>query len=140
VFRLGTLSRPVAFALMGLAVAWVMQIHMSWPLLLPFAGFAWLSGRTMGVPVFSVIHARVCLGRTTTHAAPSMWTPLPRVFCEGPASAQGTSSERARSIGRGPHEALRTRTHVVVDRPHERCADLALPVRPTPAGLTGDAP
>lgn len=48
VFRLGTISRPVAFALMGLAVAWVMQIHMSWPLLLPFAAFAWISGRARG--------------------------------------------------------------------------------------------
>lgn len=49
VFRLGKLSRPVAFALMGLAVAFVMQIHMSWPLLLPFVGLAWISGRTLGV-------------------------------------------------------------------------------------------
>ena len=37
--------RPLAFAAMGMAIVWLAQIHMSWPLLLPFAGGAWLSGR-----------------------------------------------------------------------------------------------
>ncbi|MGE4056827.1 MAG: hypothetical protein AB7F99_18710 [Vicinamibacterales bacterium] len=48
VFRLGTLPRPVAFACMGAALAWTIQIHMSWPLLLPYAGLAWLSGWRSG--------------------------------------------------------------------------------------------
>ncbi len=43
VFRLGKLPTPVAFALMGLGLVAVLQIHMSWPLLLPYAGVAWLS-------------------------------------------------------------------------------------------------
>ena len=37
VFRLGKMPEPLAFALMGAAVSWVLQIHMSWPLLLPYA-------------------------------------------------------------------------------------------------------
>lgn len=48
VFRRGTLSVPVAFGLMGAATAWVVQIHMSWPLLLPYAAFAWIAGRRSG--------------------------------------------------------------------------------------------
>ena len=38
----------VAHAMMGFGISWVMQIHMSWPLLMPFAAFAWLSRRHMG--------------------------------------------------------------------------------------------
>jgi hypothetical protein len=42
-FRKGKIAEPLAFGLMGAALAWTVQIHMSWPLLLPYAGFAWLS-------------------------------------------------------------------------------------------------
>jgi hypothetical protein len=36
--------RPaIAHALMGAALVWLMQIHMSWPLLLPFVAGAWIS-------------------------------------------------------------------------------------------------
>ena len=34
---------PIAHALMGAAIGWMFQIHMSWPLLLPFAGVAFLA-------------------------------------------------------------------------------------------------
>jgi hypothetical protein len=47
-FRLGVLSRPAAHALMGAALGWLVQIHMSWPLLLPFAALAWWSARGDG--------------------------------------------------------------------------------------------
>jgi hypothetical protein len=47
-FRLGRVPVPLCFALMGAAVPWVMQVHMSWPLLLPYAAAAlileWRSG------------------------------------------------------------------------------------------------
>jgi len=42
-FRLGRIPKPLAFVLMGAATSWTMQVHMSWPLLLPYAGVAWLS-------------------------------------------------------------------------------------------------
>ena len=45
-FSLRRLSAPLAFAAMGFAAAWLMQIHMSWPLLLPFAAAAWISRRS----------------------------------------------------------------------------------------------
>ena len=41
---LGRIRAPIAHALMGAALAWLVQIHMSWPLLLPFVALAWLSG------------------------------------------------------------------------------------------------
>jgi hypothetical protein len=40
----GWIGRPVAHFMMGAATTWVMQIHMSWPLLMPFAGVAWMFG------------------------------------------------------------------------------------------------
>ncbi len=48
-FSLRRLSPPMAFAVMGFSVAWLVQIHMSWPLLLPYAVIAWLSRRSEGV-------------------------------------------------------------------------------------------
>jgi hypothetical protein len=39
----------IAHAMMGFALVWVMQIHMSWPLLLPFAALAWIGRRGDGV-------------------------------------------------------------------------------------------
>jgi hypothetical protein len=38
----------VAFALMGVGIAWLMQMHMSWPLLVPFAVAAWIRRRRQG--------------------------------------------------------------------------------------------
>jgi len=40
---LGRIPLPWAHAMMGIALTWLMQIHMSWPLLLPFAIIAWAS-------------------------------------------------------------------------------------------------
>lgn len=41
---IGVLSRQAAFFMMGAAVTWTLQIHMSWPLLVPFAAVAFVSG------------------------------------------------------------------------------------------------
>ena len=53
-FSLRRVSPPVAFALMGFAAAWLMQIHMSWPLLLPYAAVAWVSRRSDGVRALAI--------------------------------------------------------------------------------------
>ena len=45
VFAVGAIGRAAAHFMMGAALTWVMQIHMSWPLMLPFAAWAWASGR-----------------------------------------------------------------------------------------------
>ena len=42
-FSLGRLRPALALAMMGFGISWVMQIHMSWPLLLPYAGFVFLA-------------------------------------------------------------------------------------------------
>jgi len=48
-FSLRLVPTPAAFAAMGMGIAWVMQIHMSWPLLLPFAAWGWFSRRSDGI-------------------------------------------------------------------------------------------
>ena len=40
---------PIAHAMMVAAVTWMMQIHMSWPLLGPFVAVAWFSRRGDGI-------------------------------------------------------------------------------------------
>jgi hypothetical protein len=47
-FSLGRLSSPVAHFMMGAAIAWLLQIHMSWPLVLPYVGLAVLARRQNG--------------------------------------------------------------------------------------------
>ena len=53
-FRLGKMPEPLAFALMGAAISWTLQIHMSWPLLVAHAAFAWLSARRGGARAMAV--------------------------------------------------------------------------------------
>jgi len=48
VFSIGLIAPATAHFMMGAAVTWVMQVHMSWPLLLPYAGMAWLSRTSDG--------------------------------------------------------------------------------------------
>jgi hypothetical protein len=62
VFRLGKIREPVAFLLMGAATAWVLQIHMSWPLLLPYVAVAWLSGWRRGARALAVNAAGFACG------------------------------------------------------------------------------
>jgi hypothetical protein len=53
-FRIGTIGPPIAFGMMGAAVTWVMQIHMSWPLLLPYVAYACFATRAEGVRALAV--------------------------------------------------------------------------------------
>jgi hypothetical protein len=46
--RVGVLPVPAAFLAMGAGVGWIMQVHMSWYLTLPYLGFVWLSRRADG--------------------------------------------------------------------------------------------
>ena len=48
-FRLGKVPVPMTFLMMGAALGWVMQIHLSWPLLLPYVVLAWVLGVPQGV-------------------------------------------------------------------------------------------
>jgi hypothetical protein len=61
--RRGALPVPLAFAVMGAALTWVVQIHMSWPLLLPYIGCAWLAGWRSG-PRALALHALAFVGGT----------------------------------------------------------------------------
>ena len=48
-FGLGKIPEPIAFGLMGAALIWVLQVHSSWPLLLPYIAFAWFVAWRKGV-------------------------------------------------------------------------------------------
>lgn len=61
-FSLRRLSPPVAHAFMGAAVTWVMQIHMSWPLLLPLALVGWSTRRADGAKALMLNAAAFCAG------------------------------------------------------------------------------
>src|SRR5580765_3793731 len=53
-FSLRRLPPAAAFAMMGLAMIWLLQIHMSWPLLIPFAAGAWISRRSDGMRALAI--------------------------------------------------------------------------------------
>src|SRR5437763_9470054 len=61
-FSLGCVPRPAAFALMGAAIVWIMQVHMSWPLLLPFLLIAWFTSRAEGWKTLAVSAAACAAG------------------------------------------------------------------------------
>jgi len=58
----GRIHPVAAHALMGAAFVWMMQIHMSWPLLLPFAACAWASGAAGGAAALARRAAAFCAG------------------------------------------------------------------------------
>jgi hypothetical protein len=53
-FSLRRLPPAAAFGMMGLAMIWLLQIHMSWPLLIPFAAGAWISRRSDGLRALAI--------------------------------------------------------------------------------------
>ncbi len=61
-FRLGKIPEPIAFVLMGAAIGWVLQIHMSWPLLMAYVTFAWWSGWNRGARALAVDAAGFACG------------------------------------------------------------------------------
>ena len=62
----GRIRPALAHALMGAAIGWIMQLHMSWPLLLPFAGLALLARLREGPRAAAVAFAAFVLGAATT--------------------------------------------------------------------------
>jgi hypothetical protein len=53
VFSMGIVREAAAFFMMGVGLTWVMQLHMSWPLLLPYSAWAWWSRRAEGWPALT---------------------------------------------------------------------------------------
>lgn len=47
-FSLARLPRPLAYAMMGAAIAWMVQIHLSWPLMGPYVAAVFISRRREG--------------------------------------------------------------------------------------------
>jgi hypothetical protein len=58
----GLLPLPAAHLMMGFAVTWILQIHMSWPLLLPYVVIAWLANRTKGVRSLAITAMAFTIG------------------------------------------------------------------------------
>jgi hypothetical protein len=48
IFSTGAIGAATAHFMMGAGLTWVMQVHMSWPLLLPYSAWAWWSRRADG--------------------------------------------------------------------------------------------
>ena len=91
--RLGVLPVPLAFAAMGVGTTWIMQIHMSWYLLLPYLGVAWLSRRADGM-------ARLAVYALSCAAAP---------LCPASRSSRQHCST-ARAAGRAARSGISTST------------------------------
>ena len=86
VFSLGLIAGPVAFAMMGAGITWVAQIHMSYPLLLPYAAVALLvSARSSGP---SRALAWNVLGLTVGALGPGL-TLIPTLIHYGVSSGSG---------------------------------------------------
>jgi hypothetical protein len=62
VFRAGVVPQWLAFVFMGAAASWILQIHMSWPLLLPYMGMAWLWAWKDGVRSAAITTAALIVG------------------------------------------------------------------------------
>lgn len=62
----GRVRPALALALMGAAIGWIMQLHMSWPLLLPFAGVALLARWREGPRAAAFAFVAFALGAATT--------------------------------------------------------------------------
>jgi hypothetical protein len=60
------LSPAVAHALMGAALGWMVQIHMSWPLLLPFTAAAFVARSREGARAFVLAAGAFALGALAT--------------------------------------------------------------------------
>ncbi len=58
-FSLGRIRPSIAHVMMGAALLWMVQIHMSWLLLLPFLFIAWFSRRREGVRPLAAYAAAV---------------------------------------------------------------------------------
>ncbi|PYQ95369.1 MAG: hypothetical protein DMF96_22390 [Acidobacteria bacterium] len=101
-FSLRRLSPPIAHALMGAALTWIMQIHMSWPLLVPFALVAWLSRRSEGAAALAVNAAAFCAGALV----PGLLL-LPTFMQYGPASRSADSSAPMARSGSSSSSATR---------------------------------
>jgi hypothetical protein len=63
---IGRVRVPLAHALMGAAIAWIAQVHMSWPLLLPFAGLAFLARLREGPRAAAIAAGAFALGALAT--------------------------------------------------------------------------
>ena len=62
VFRIGQIPEWLAFVFMGAAASWVLQIHMSWPLLLPYIAIAWLLAWRRGMRAVATSTASLLFG------------------------------------------------------------------------------
>src|SRR5262245_17958988 len=61
-FSLGLVRPAAAFLMMGAGLMWVMRLHMSWPLLLPYSAWAFWSRRRTGVRTLALAAASYAAG------------------------------------------------------------------------------
>ena len=94
------ISPPVAHAMMGAALTWIMQIHMSWPLLAPFLLVAWLSRRGDGAAAPSDRLPSHAINTNGTSSGHDMWICMIHVSAP-PMSACPIGGDRRRRLKAG---------------------------------------
>jgi hypothetical protein len=91
VLSVGLVRPAVAFFMMGVGVSWVMQLHMSWPLLLPYSAWALWSRRRDGIGALAQQSVAYAIGALL----PGLLL-LPTLVTYGPAAGSG-------GVGRNLH-------------------------------------
>src|SRR3954462_9705580 len=81
---LGRISGPLAHAMMGAALTWLVQIHMSWPLVMPFLVVACVSGAHRSTRTLAVNLAGLAVGA----ALPALLL-VPTLLLHGAAAGSG---------------------------------------------------
>ncbi len=71
----GVFPLPLAAALMGLGVCWVMQVHLSWVLLVPFLALALAARAREGLGRFAIVAAAAAAGALVSGSLllPTLW-------------------------------------------------------------------
>ena len=102
-FRLGKICAPMAFAMMGAAIVAILQLHMSWPLLVPYVGLAWLSRWRQGARGLAADAAGFALGALAVGTVL-----LPTIFAHGLHGGTGGTLNNLRPHFVNPSVALDT--------------------------------
>jgi hypothetical protein len=101
----GRVRPTVALALMGLSLGWIVQIHMSWPLLLPFIGAAFLARLREGPRALAASLGAFALGAAATGILL-----LPTLVQYGLSAGSGGTAHNLHLHWRSPLTTLTTTT------------------------------
>ena len=133
VFRKGRIPEPLAFALMGASLVWSLQLHMSWPLLLPFAGIRLDVGAAARLAIARLDGAGFAAGAALTGLRPGSDLHRLRPRWRKRRHAAQPAAAPRESLGRrhdsGAHVLVREPRDLALHR-NRRCEAADVPVSP----------